>query len=350
MTASKIPNKVPIVNFSTEALDPGERYDAWQDNLGVLFDMTGPDGETRRTDFRATIDACNLGGVVFGVTRAETQVFGRDARRVARDDMDHILVQVFLEGGGISGGDQKIQAGDMLVIDLDQTHEMINTDFANLTMVLPRELIPGVSDLLAPLHGRRLGAENPMVGFMSDHLQALWRHVPDMEIDQASGALQGTIGLIENWLSRQQATSEDDPPTVSAAIGKMVRRHIAMHLEEPLSPESLAKQFNVSRSQIYRMFAPYGGVARYVLEQRLRRSMRMLTQPLFGLMSIGAIGFACGFTSESGFSRAFRNHYGMSPSEARAAAQAEFRQSAVELGSTEGRVQEFAAWIRKLRD
>lgn len=350
MTETDKPPKVPTVHFSTEDLDPGQRYDAWQDNLGVLFDMTGPDGETKGKDFRASIDACNLGGVVFGVTRAETQLFGRDAQRVARDDMDHILVQVFLEGGGISAGDQKIQAGDMLVIDLDQTHEMISTDFANLTMVLPRELIPGVSDLLAPLHGRRLGAENPMVGFMSDHLKALWRHVPDMEMDQASGALQGTIGLMENWLSRQRPLSEDDTPTVSAAVGKAVRRYIALHLEDPLSPESLTKEFNVSRSQIYRMFAPYGGVARYVLEQRLRRSMRMLTQPLFGLMSIGAIGFACGFSSESGFSRAFRNHYGASPSEARAAAQAEFRQSSVDSDSDERRVQEFAAWIRKLRD
>ena len=350
MTESNAPPKVPTVHFNSADLNPSDRYDAWQDNLGVLFDMTGPDGETNGKDFRATIDACDLGGVVFGVTRAETQLFGRDARRVARDDMDHILVQVFLEGGGISARDQKIAAGDMLVIDLDQTHEMINTDFANLTMVLPRELIPGVSDLLAPLHGKRLGAENPMIGFMSDHLQALWRHVPDMEMDQAGGALQGTIGLMENWLSRQQPMSDDDTPSVSAAIGKAVCRYIALHLEEALSPEGLAKVFNISRSQIYRIFAPHGGVARYVLVQRLRRSMRMLTQPLFGLMSIGAIGYACGFTSESGFSRAFRNHYGMSPSEARAAAQAEFRKSATDADASNGQVQEFAAWIRKLRD
>lgn len=348
--AEDIPQKVPTVHFSTDDLDPDERYDAWQDNLGVLFDMTGPDGETRGKDFRASIDACDLGGVVFGITRAETQLFQRDSRRVARDDLDHILVQVFLEGGGTAGRDQNIQAGDMLIIDLDQTHEMITSDFSNLTMVLPRELIPGVSDLLAPLHGKRLGAENPMVGFMSDHLQALWRHVPDMEIDQAGGALQGTIGLMENWLSRQRPMSDDDSPSVSAATAKAVCRHIALHLEEPLAPEDLAKKFNVSRSQIYRMFAPHGGVARYVLEQRLRRSMRMLTQPLFGLMSIGAIGFACGFTSESGFSRAFRNHYGMSPSEARAAAQAEFRQSATASDCADGQVQEFATWIRKLRD
>lgn len=350
MTTSNTPSKVPTVHFDTEHFEPGRRYDAWQDNLGVLFDMSGPDGETKGKDFRATIDACDLGGVVFGITRAQTQLFQRDMRRIARDDMDHILVQVFIEGGGIASGDQKIEAGDMLVIDLDQPHQMLNTDFANLTMVLPRELIPGLSDLLAPLHGKRLGAEMPMVGFMSDHLQALWRHVPDMEIDEAGGALQGTIGLMENWLSRQRPLSDEDAPLVSAAVGKSVCRYIDLNLAEPMSPESLSKEFNVSRSQIYRIFAPYGGVARYIQERRLRRSMRMLTQPLFAMMSIGAIGFACGFTSESGFSRAFRNHYGMSPSEARAAALAELQHSAAEAAPDERRVQEFAAWIKKLRD
>lgn len=40
----------------------------------------------------------------------------------------------------------------------------------------------------------------------------------------------------------------------------------------------------------------------------------------------------------------------LSSSEAHAAVQVEFQQSAAESGSDERRVQEFAAWIRELRD
>jgi hypothetical protein len=110
--------------------------------------------------------------------------------------MDHILIQVFLSGGGICGGSQEIAAGDMLIIDLDQPHHMLNSDFKNLTLLVPRDLDPALSDLLAPLHGKRLGADNPMVRFIGEHMIALWRHVPDMEITQAGGALQGTLGLM----------------------------------------------------------------------------------------------------------------------------------------------------------
>ncbi|MFO7482214.1 helix-turn-helix domain-containing protein [Oceanibaculum nanhaiense] len=337
------------MHFDTDHLEPQVRHDAWQDNLGGLFDMSRPDGRSLAPDVRAKIDACNLGGVILGTTRSQTQLFQRDAGRVARDDMDHILVQVFLEGGGISGGEQVIGAGDMLVIDLDQPHHMVNSDFENLTMLLPRELAPSLSDLLAPLHGRRLGFESPMVRFMSEHMLAFWRHVPEMTTDQAAGALEGTIGLLQGWLSRDAPLAGDASPAVSAAVGKAVCRFIDRHLAEPLSPERLAAEFRISRSHIYRMFAPYGGVARYVAERRLRRSLRMLTQPLFDRMSIGALGFACGFSSESHFSRAFRTHYGMSPSEARAAARDVLRESEPESGSTDGEFAEFAAWIHELR-
>lgn len=342
--------QIPTIHFDSESLEAGQRYDAWQENLGVLFDMTPPDGGNSPKDFRASIDACNLGGVIFGVTRAQTQMFRRNSRRVARDDMDHLLVQVFLKGGGVANSDHRINAGDMLVIDLDQPHQMLNTDFANLTMVLPRDLIGGVSQFLAPLHGQRLGAENPMVRFMSDHLISLWRHVPDMRLDQAGGALQGTIGLMENWLATDKPLTYDSAPSVSAAIGKSICRYIDLHLAEPMTPETLAREFRVSRSQIYRMFAPTGGVARYILERRLRRCLRMLTQQLFNRLSIGAIGFACGLSSESHFSRSFRSRYGLSPSEARAAAFDLNRIGEAENDGTRSGMPPFAAWIRQLSD
>ena len=167
MATRKAPPRVEIAHFDTDLFDSGDRFDAWNQNMGVLFDLLAPDGSVPKHDMSARIDVCNLGDAVFGVTRAQSQLFSRNDRRVARDDLDHILVQVFLEGGGLASSDHRIQAGDMLIIDLDQPHEMLNTDFANLTMVLPRELHPALSDLLSVFHGRRLGQDNPMVPFVA---------------------------------------------------------------------------------------------------------------------------------------------------------------------------------------
>lgn len=347
MATRKAPPRVEIAHFDTDLFDSGDRFDAWNQNMGVLFDLLAPDGSVPKHDMSARIDVCNLGDAVFGVTRAQSQLFSRNDRRVARDDLDHILVQVFLEGGGLASSDHRIQAGDMLIIDLDQPHEMLNTDFANLTMVLPRELHPALSDLLSVFHGRRLGQDNPMVPFVAEHLRSLWNHVPEMDMGHAGVALKGTLGLLETWLTHEAEVTGDAAPEVSLAVGKAIFRYIDQNLAEQLPPETLAKTFRISRSQLYRIFAPHDGVARYILERRLRRSLHMLSNPANGNLNIGAIGYTCGFSSESQFSKSFKNRYGMSPSEARAMGQAVVA-TAADPAAAGGETPEFTAWIRSL--
>lgn len=92
--------QVPISHFDTASIEPDLRFDAWQENIDVYFDLAMPDGGKQPTNVHAQIDVCNLGNAVFGVTRSQTQRFTRNTRRVIQDDMDHILVQLFLKGSG----------------------------------------------------------------------------------------------------------------------------------------------------------------------------------------------------------------------------------------------------------
>lgn len=348
MASKSPPHRIDIAHFDTNFFDPQDRFDAWNENMGVLFDLLTPSGDVPSNEMNARIDVCNLGDAVFGITRAQSQLFSRDDHRVVRDGMDHILVQVFIEGGGLASSDHLIRAGDMLIIDLDQPHEMLNTDFANLTMVLPRELHPHLAELLAKFHGKRLGADHPMVPFVAEHLCSLWKHVPDMDAGNAGAALNGTLGVLEHWLSHEAHIIEGVAPEVSLAVSKSIFRYIDRNLGESLTPEFLAGQFRISRSQLYRIFAPHDGVARYILERRLRRSLYMLSRPTHNDMTIGAIGFASGFSSESYFSKAFRNRYGMSPSEARTTCQANASNtpSSPDVMGTD--TPEFRAWIKSL--
>ena len=316
--------------------------------MGVLFDLMAPDGGIPTNTMNARIDVCNLGEAVFGVTTAQSQLFSRNDKRVARDDLDHILVQVFLQGGGLSSSDDSIRAGDMLIIDLDQPHEMLNSDFSNLTMMLPRELHPHLSDLLAEFHGKRLGQDNPMVPFVAELMCSLWQRAPQMDMGHAGVALKGTLGVLETWLTHEAELTEDAAPEVSLAVGKSIFRYIDQNLGEQLNPEHLAQTFRISRSQLYRIFAPHDGVARYIQERRLRRSLNMLSNPAHNGTSIGVIGFSCGFSSESQFSKSFRNRYGISPSEARAAGLAMAPNGSGEGVTEGGETPKFAAWTRGL--
>ena len=341
--------RVPIYQFNTLDFEPKYRFDVWQDNMGILFDLLPPDGGRQTSNFRSRIEACNLGEMVFGVTQAQSQWFKRSASRVAYDDMDHILVQVFLDGGGILNRTDRVLSGDMLIIDLAQPHDMVNTSFENLTLVLPRDVNPKLSMLLASLHGRHLSSGNPLVKLIGKHLVSLWDVVPEMNLRQAAGAVQGSLGLMLGWLSNDRELMEDGEPEVSMALGRAIRDHIESRLGENLSAEQLAAIFKVSRSQIYRMFRQDGGVARYTWERRLQRALRMLSQPgAYGRLSIGAIGYECGFSNDSHFSKAFKAQFGKAPRTVRAEAEAAWLNQMASSESRERHIAYLAAWIRNL--
>lgn len=277
-----------------------------------------PDHEHPPANVHARIDVCDLGDAVFGVTRSQTQRFTRNNHRIIQDNMDHILVQLFLKGGGVTSDGQRITAGDMLIIDLDQPHDMINTDFENLTLVLPRELRPDISDMLAPLHGLKLSADNPMIRFMATGFLNLWDNIPDMTTHQAGGAMQGTLNLMQGCLGRESMMPDAVDTPTSLALAKVISRYVEANLSENLTPASLAQTFRMSRSQIYRIFAPHGGVANYLWDRRLQRSLQLLSQHRYSHKNISTIAFDCGFNSESHFSRAFRAKFKITPRQVRA--------------------------------
>ncbi len=338
---------VPVAHFDTDLIEPDLRLEAWHENMGVLFDLSAPDGEKQDHRIYSQIKVCSFGDTVFGTTKANSQLFKRGAGKIARDDMDHILLQVFLQGGGVTAAGEKFSAGDMLVIDLNQPHQMLNTDFENLTLVLPVDLHPELSNTLSPLHGKRLASHNPVVRLMAEHLFSLWKNIPDMAIAQASGTLHDSLSLLHGCFSRENMAIEHESGAATE-LGRLVRRHIESHLADGLTPDTIADTFNISRSQLYRMFADHDGVSRFIWQRRLHRAMRMLSQPQFRHLPIIAVANECGFASEAHFSRVFRTHFGRPPGQARREAQ-EMKPEALETGVVERAYRtDLADWIRQL--
>ena len=98
------------------------------------------------------------------------------------------------------------------------------------------------------------------------------------------------------------------------------RQRIAEHLRDPeLSPARVARLSGVSRTRLYEMFEPFGGVLAYIREQRLRLALRMLIDHRFAEWPISAVASACGFANDSAFSRAFRARFGTTARDMRAA-------------------------------
>lgn len=312
--------RIAVARFDVEAVEPSLRYDAWRENMGVLFDVKPVAGSRPGIDRPTCMESVNLGGVVFARTRAGAQVFSRDLRRLRRDGMGVILVQYFCRGGGVITGGQGLSPGGMTITDSEQPYEFVASDYENLNLLVPYDLKDTISPALEVFHGRTVPGINPMVQLLGDHMRSLWRHAPDMTPAQAVTALRGTLGLLRGWLADEPGIHGELDPAVVESLTATMRRYIDRNLAKPLRVEDLARRFRVSRTQIYRLFKPHGGVARYLWERRLQRAHTMLSSPVYRWRCIGAIAFECGFGSEAHFSRAFRARFGQTAREVRAGA------------------------------
>jgi transcriptional regulator GlxA family with amidase domain len=88
------------------------------------------------------------------------------------------------------------------------------------------------------------------------------------------------------------------------------------NIEEPLTTDEIIYHANISRHQLERLFKKYltSVPSRYYLRIRLEKARARL---LSSNKSIADIGLSCGFSSGAHFSTAYRNQYGLTPSEDR---------------------------------
>ena len=95
-----------------------------------------------------------------------------------------------------------------------------------------------------------------------------------------------------------------------------VRRYIREHIDEPLNRDVLAAVAGFSVSHFHRLFTDYMGesIARYVRRERMERAGRKLRM---GAVDITEVALAAGFDSHAAFSRAFKQQFGISPSDFR---------------------------------
>ena len=95
-----------------------------------------------------------------------------------------------------------------------------------------------------------------------------------------------------------------------------VKRYIREHIGEPLDRETLAAVAGFSIPHFHRVFTAHVGESAisYVRRLRLERAGRKLRM---GAVDITEVALAAGYDSHAAFSKAFKQQYGLSPSEFR---------------------------------
>jgi len=95
-----------------------------------------------------------------------------------------------------------------------------------------------------------------------------------------------------------------------------VKQYIREHIDQPLNREVLAQVAGFSVPHFHRLFSAYVGesVASYVRRERLERAGRKLRM---GAVDITEVALAAGYDTHAAFGKAFKQQFGLSPSEFR---------------------------------
>ena len=95
-----------------------------------------------------------------------------------------------------------------------------------------------------------------------------------------------------------------------------VTQYIREHINEPLNREVLAEVAGFSVPHFHRVFIASTGesAVSYVRRLRLERAGRKLRM---GAVDITEVARAAGYETHAAFSKAFKQHFGLSPSEFR---------------------------------
>jgi AraC-like DNA-binding protein len=311
--------------FSTDTVPPASRLDAWNAAFGSLNAISVlPEGGTQPG---VRCENWLLGG---GLVLSETSVtkarFTRDAQRSRRDQLDHWVLRVLRRGRGVlrhPGFEVATGPGDLVLFSMHETWMVDWDNVAWVSLCIPRDLDLRLSTALASQPpGLMRGAA---AGLLADLLLALPARVaiaqPD-EVASIAAAVHATIGACLPATGADQARALA-PDTTAGLAKERVRRAILRNIGSVrLKPAQLAAAAGLSRSALYRLFEPEGGVARYVRHVRLGLAHTALTDPASMHLSIGAIAEAHGFPEPAEFSRAFRSVFGATPSDVRNAVRA----------------------------
>ncbi|GJD65024.1 HTH-type transcriptional activator RhaS [Methylobacterium frigidaeris] len=313
-------------NLSLEGSTFGPRkISAWREAVAPFWDVEIRKEDT--PDFRGRSEVYHLGNAIIGLTAASELRNERSRGLVARMGVDHVAAQLRMDGRAtirVAGEEVPIGPGDVALLDLAQPLSLDSTDYRAITVIIPRGLFPEGGARLGEAHGTVLRGSDPFGALVSDHLRSLGRNVPHFSPAEARVAAQATACLLSAAARTITGTGPTERLSERAPVLLAIRSHIDAEIgSADLSVEQICRRFGVSRSALYRLFAPLGGVVEYIRRRRLARAYRDLAEGSGHAARVSEIAYRYGYGSPASFTTAFRAEFDASPADVKAAARAE---------------------------
>lgn len=342
--------------FSSEGLAHDDSFAIWSESISPLFN---PSIKDEQEPFSAHVEAVTLDNLMMASTQTTRQQFHRHQQLARKDQVDHLLLQLYLTGGycGHNGKNKMaVKANDISLLDLGHEVHTQGETSHSLSVIIPRDLWFSHSEKKSIPHGLTLQSKSAMGHVLGEHIKSVWAATKKAQQHEVSTLGKTLLSVAQHCLTAEfeyhgKKEDKENKDVMRQATLNSIQLYIQNNLTSPtLSPESICHAFKCSRSYLYRLFEPLGGVACHIQRQRLEKCYQALISWKNKHRRIAEIAFYWGFNSQSHFSRLFRKAYGISPKQARALRQDLTQQEVVQVSNTitEQNTPDYQQWLLTL--
>lgn len=279
-------------------------------------------------DAESTFKGSVRGGVGLAKLRfsevlADPQHVKRDKKLIAHSTEEDFLISFQLNQEGFvrqGGREAHLKRGSFSLYDSTEPYTLsFNKPFHQLIIQMPKDVLR--QHLLEPERytAVSIDGQHGIGAVLSNFILSLAQElntVPNM-CEDLSDNLLNMIAMA--YSSSVRFNQLADNSLVQDNLRKKVLRFIENNLAEPdLSNQKIADSQGISLRYLQKLFeGQEQSLHQLVLDKRLQKAQQILLDKQQGLSSIEQVAYRCGFNSYAHFSRSFKKHFGVSPSELR---------------------------------
>lgn len=307
--------------MNTDQVAPAERGAFWSAWIERLFHGLQSDLYGEECDFDGRMNSVRAGDVVLTRLEANSHRVIRSSDRTRCADIGYLkIVAPYVGCAGVEqqGREAWVTPDQWSIYDTTDSYTVANpVRVEHLIVMLPKATLAERGLALDGLMARRLGGSGGVARMALETMRSAYRELPTMS-DQAAGGVGDAITQFVH-LALLDLAGIQTAVNQREALRERIKQHVGAHLCDPgLTVDGIALALGCSRRQLYNAFAEEAdGVAGYILRRRLEACRRSLEERGNEQRSLTDIAFGFGFSNMAHFSRVFRAHLGVAPSDYR---------------------------------
>lgn len=302
------------VDFTTLEYPPREQFEAFLSMREGVEE--GRLIRSARPAFPARQVIWSLGKMIFAYTRFPGDGYIYGWHHLRKPIFDHWYLMLPLRSSRSGNGEETAAAMPTLHC-LAKPFETQTAASGSLALYIPSDLfMPG------PISGYEANVQfgGGLGSLLADYMLLLHRSLHEVRVTEISYIVDATRALLAACAAPSRDSIAEAQNPINRTIMERTRQLIARKLmDTDLTVDNLCRDLGVSRSRLYRLFEADGGIQAYIRRERLLQTRSALSNP-HDRRPICRIAEQWGFFDPSGFTRAFRHEFGVSPRDVRSEA------------------------------